>query len=103
MPSTTNGSVKISFPARWIAVFAVPLLGLGSLQAYSAGSQADVVERAILVHGQDRHKDAASTADMQHVQYVQESLGEDVVDLKQMVKELASMHQELIVELRTMR
>ena len=101
--ATNGNSIKITMPARWVALFAVPLLGLGSLQLHSSASQGDIVERALLVHGQDIHKGTASANDVERMQYIQNSLGSDVAELNQIVKELAVMQRELIFELRTMR
>ncbi len=95
--------IRISFPVKWIIVLAAPLFGLGALQVHSAGAQADVVERAILIHGQEKHEDAASATDVQRMKYVQDTLNGEVTELKAMVSSLAEMHQELIIELRTRR
>lgn len=97
---SSDGEVKFSLPARWVAVIAMPLFGLGGLQLYSTSSQADVVERAMLVHAQERHRDAASTTDMQQVQFVQEQIGQDVAELQTIVTDLTESVNELVIELR---
>ena len=101
--ATNGNSIKINLPKGWIAIFAIPLLGLGSLQLHSSTLQGDIVERALLVHSQDIHKGTASANDVERMQYIQESLGSDVTELNKIVKELAVMQRELIFELRTMR
>lgn len=98
----SNGEVKISLPVRWITIIAIPLFGLGSLQVYSSNSQADVVERGILVHSQDRHRGTASQVDMQEVKFVQAAMGQDVAELKIISAELANSVRELVIELRIM-
>ena len=98
----SNGEIKLSLPVRWVALIAVPLLGLGGLNLYSSSSQADVVERGILVHSQERHRNAASEIDMQHVKFVQAAHSQHIAELKAISTELTHSVNELVIELRIM-
>lgn len=96
-----NGEIHVSFPGRWVALFAVPALAAMGLTFQSTRAQPEVVERAILVHAQERHKNAASAVDMKEVQIVQKTLNGEVDELRGMVKDLIYEMRELTIELRT--
>lgn len=101
--TVNNGSVKISFPGRWMVMVFVGLFGTMGLTFQSARTQADVVERGILIHAQEKHLAAASAEDLRRVEYVQESMGNDVAELRELFKEFSDLIQELVIEVRAQK
>lgn len=98
--TSTNGTVKISFPGRWLVAVSIPVFAVAGVSFQSTWSQGETFDRALLVHAAEKHKSAASAQDLQRVEYVQESLGEDVSELQGIVKDLTREIQNLIVALR---
>lgn len=95
---------KSTIPARWLALFALSVLGLGGLQLRSTDAQAESSEtfqRALLEHAAAPHRDAANKLSMQRVEYIVETQGQDIEDLKVLFADMVSNHNELLIELRT--
>lgn len=97
---TNNETIKVSFPGRWLAILSIPIFTAMGLTVQSSWSQSDTFERAILVHAQEKHKDSASAKDLYRVEFTQNKLGEDVLELQIIVKDLINEIKELMIILR---